>query len=106
MQAAEDALQGAMDELADAERRFLEAPRSGRGRPVWYRAAIRREREAGSDLEDVYKGIAGVRARTTPGLAIKVKLLAALYGQIPGQDPDESDMVSVLIDSLLKDVSE
>jgi hypothetical protein len=105
MQEAEHALHAAMDDLAGAERRLLEGPSKGRRRPAWYTAAVRREREAGSILEDVYARITAVRARTAAGLAIKVRLLATLYGQAPGQGPDESDMVSVLIDSLLKDVA-
>jgi hypothetical protein len=106
MQEAEHALHAAMDELAVAERRLLEGPEKGRRRPAWYTAAVRREREAGSILEDVYARITAGRARTTVGLAIKVRLLATLYGQVPGQAPDESDMVAVLIDSLLMDVSD
>ncbi|WP_300782358.1 hypothetical protein [Enhydrobacter sp.] len=106
MQAAENALHAAMDELAGAERRLLEGSRKGRRRPAWYTAAVRREREAGSILEDVYASITAIRARTAGGLAIKVRLLATLFGQTPGQAPDESDMVSVLIHSLLKDVAE
>lgn len=105
MRAAEHALQAAMDGLARAERRLSEEPRKGGRRPAWYTAAVRHEREAGDILEDVHKRVASVRARTAAGLAIKVGLLATLYGQALGQGPDESDMVSVLIDSLVKDVA-
>jgi hypothetical protein len=108
MRLAEHALQPAMDGLAAAEQRLSEWRRTkGRGRPpAWYGAAVRRERTAGAALEEIYKAIARARARTKSGLAIKLRVLATLYGDVLDQGPDQSDMVSVLIDSLLKDVTE
>jgi hypothetical protein len=105
---AERALQIAMDELAAAEQRLSGWRRSkGSGRPpAWYVAAVRRERTAGAALEEIYKAIARARARTRSGLAIKVRVLATLYGEVLDQGPDRSDMLSVMIHSLLTDVSE
>jgi hypothetical protein len=108
MWSAERAHQAAMDELAAAERRLLEKPRSEGGgrRPVWYGEAVRREQRAGTALDDIYKTIARVPAHTKSGLAIKVTVLATLYGEDVEEGPDQSDLVSVMIDSLLKDVTE
>jgi hypothetical protein len=107
MQSAEPALQAAMEELAGAERRLSERPRKRGGRrPVWYDAAVRRERIAGVAVEEIYKAIARARAHTRSGLALKVRVLAMLYGEVPGQGPDQSDLMSVMIHSLLKDVRE
>jgi hypothetical protein len=106
MRSGERALQAAMDELAAAEQRLSKWQRTkGRGRPpAWYGAAVRRERTAGAALEDIYKTMARVRARTKSGLAIKVTVLASLYGEALDRRPDQSDMVSVMIHSLFKDV--
>jgi hypothetical protein len=106
MRLGERALQAAMDELAAAEERLSEwRRRKGRDRPpTRYGAAVRRERTAGAALEEVYKAIARARARTRSGLAIKVTVLATLYGEVLDRRPDQSDMVSVMIHSLFKDV--
>ena len=107
MRLAEQTLQAAMEELANAEQRLSQTPRKKGGRrPGWYDAAVRRERKAGAALEDIYKAMMRVRARTRPGLAIKVTVLATLYGEVLEQGPDQSDMVSVMIHSLLTDVSD
>jgi hypothetical protein len=55
---------------------------------------------------DIHKAIARVRARTRSGLAVKVTVLATLYCENLEQGPDQSDLVSVMIHSLLEDVSE
>ena len=47
-----------------------------------------------------------LRAHTKPGLAIKLRLLAELYGEAVGGPSDDSDMVSVLLSSLIEDMSE
>lgn len=106
MRSGERALQAAMDELAAAEQRLSQWRRTKRtGRPpAWYGAAVRRERTAGAALEGTYKAIARARARTSSGLAIKVTVLATLYGEVLDRRPDQSDMVSVMIHSLFKDV--
>lgn len=106
MRSGERALQAAMDELAAAEQRLSKWRRTkGRGRPpAWYGTAVRRERTAGAALEEIYKAIARARARTNSGLAIKVTVLAALYGEVLDRRPDQSDMMSVMIHSLFKDV--
>lgn len=108
MRAGERALQAAMDELAAAERRLSESRRpKGSGRPpAWYGAAVRRERTAGAALEEIYKALARSRTRTRSGLAIKLRVLAMLYGEVLDQGPNQSDMVSVMIHSLLSDVRE
>jgi predicted ArsR family transcriptional regulator len=107
MRLADHALQAAMDELAAAEQRLSKWRRTkGSGRPpAWYGAAVRRERTVGAALEEIYKAIARARARTRSGLAIKVRVLATLYGEVLDQGPDQSDMVSVMIHSLLADCS-
>lgn len=105
MRLAERALQTAMEELAGAEQRLLEKRGKGGGRqPFWYCAAVRRERTAGVALEKIYKTIARARARTRSGLAIKVTVLATLYGEVLDRRPDQSDTVSVMIHSLFRDV--
>jgi hypothetical protein len=105
MRLAEHALQAAMDEVAGAERRLSEMRgKAGSRQPTWYRAAAQRERIAGVAVEDIYKAIARARARTWSGLAIKVTVLATLYGEALDRHPDQSDMVSVMIHSLFKDV--
>jgi hypothetical protein len=107
MQSAECVLQAAMEKLAAAEQRLSERPRTKRSgrRPAWYSAAVRRERQAGTALDKIYKAIARARACTRSGLGIKVRVLAKLYGEVLDQGPDQSDMVSVMIHSVLKDVS-
>ena len=108
MRSAEHALQAAMEELAGSERRLSErSTAKGSNRPpAWYATAVRRERAEAAALEEIYKAIARARARTRSGLAIKVRLLATLYGEVLDQGPDPSDMVSVMIHSLLTDVRE
>ena len=108
MRSGERALQAAMDELAVAEQRLSEWRKTkGSGRPPpWYGAAVRRELTVGAALEEIYKAIARSRARTRSGLAIKLRVLAMLYGEVLDQGPNQSDMVSVMIHSLLSDVRE
>lgn len=111
MRVAEQDLHAAMDQLARAERRLSESRRDRRttghiGRPAWFLAAVRKEQAAGDTVEQVYRQIARSRAHTMPGLAIKLRLLADLYGQVLGEPPDESDTVAVLLHSLIEDVSE
>lgn len=108
LQVAEQALHDAMDELAKAEQRLAELPeaRQAARRPVWFTSAVQKEQAAGDALELVYEAIAQARAHTKPGLALKLKLLAELYGQSLDQADEEPDLVSVMIDSLIEDVSE
>ncbi len=111
MRVAEQELDAAMDELALAEQRLSELPKAKRtigrvGRPAWFVTAEQKEQAAGHALEDLYQQISRLRAHTKPGLAIKLRLLAELYGEAVGGPSDDSDMVSVLLSSLLEDVSE
>ncbi len=104
---ADRRLEADLGERANEEKRLSQSPRKKGGRrPGWYDAAVRWERKAGAALEDIYKAMARVRARTRPDLAIKVTVLATLYGEVWEQGPDQSDMVSVMIHSLLTDVSD
>jgi hypothetical protein len=100
-----------MDELAMAERRLSDASKKRRtigrsARPPWFVAAAQKELVAGQALEVVYEQITRWRAHTKPGLAIKLRLLAELYGEAAGGPPDDSDIVSRLLSSLIEDVSE
>jgi hypothetical protein len=106
MQSAECVLQAAMEKLAAAEQRLSERPRTKRSgrRPAWYSAGCG-ENDRQAALEKIYKAIARARACTRSGLGIKVRVLAKLYGEVLDQGPDQSDMVSVMIHSVLKDVS-
>lgn len=107
MRVAEQALHAAMDELAQAEQRLSAAARTGRtGKPAWFVAATRNEEVAGEVVEQFYREIAGVRAHTKAGLAIKLSLAVELYGETVDEPDDESDMVSVLLRSLMMDVGE
>lgn len=108
LQMAEQALHGAMDELAEAERRLSELPTVDRTSrpPAWFTAAIQSERLAGEALEKIYDQVAQARAHTKAGLAIKLRLLAELYGGTLDEESDETDLVSVLVDSLIADVSD
>src|SRR5688572_6263279 len=60
MRVAEQALHGAMDELAQAEQRLAELPETRRAarRPVWFTSAVQKEQAAGDALEQVYEAIA------------------------------------------------
>lgn len=111
MRVAEQELNTAMDELSLAEQRLSDLPKNKRtlgrgGRPAWFVAAVEKEQAAGHALESIYQQITRLRAHTKPGLAIKLRLLAELYGEVAGDLSDDSDMVSVLLGSLLQDVSE
>lgn len=107
MQVAEQALQDAMDELGQAERRLsdLVTDRPPARQPAWFVAIARKEQAAGDALEQVYQQIARTRAHTKEGLGIKLRLLAALYGGISDETADEADMVSLLINSLIEDAT-
>lgn len=107
VQVAEQALHDAMDELAQAERRLSDSSRSPQSarQPAWFVAIVRKEQAAGDALEQVYQQIAQTRAQTKEGLGIKLRLLAALYGGISDETADETDMVSVLINSLIEDAT-
>jgi hypothetical protein len=106
MKMVERELHAAMDRLESAEKRLSQLPGTKRARgrrPAWYLAAVQKERITGKNLERTYHQIARVRAKTKVGLAIKVRLLADLYGELVGS-PD--DMMSVLLKSLLEDLTE
>ena len=107
MRVAEQALHAAMDELAQAEQRLPGPARTGpAGRPAWFAAVARKEEAAGEAVEQSYREIASIRAHTKAGLAIKLGLAMQLYGETVDESGEESDMVSVLLRSLMADVSE
>lgn len=111
MRVAEQALDEAMDELAEAERRFAALPeveRRSRRTPAWFTAARDREGAAGDALESIYRQIAQTPARTKTGLALKLQLVALLFGENADEarDDEGADMVSYLIQSLIADVTE
>lgn len=108
MRVAEQALHNAMDELAQAEQRLSQLPAVDRTsrQPPWFTAAVQGEQVAGDALEKIYDQITQARAHTKAGLGIKLRLLAELYGGTFDEVPDETDLVSVFIDSLIADVSD
>ena len=96
-----------MDELARAEQRLSPAERTGRtGKPAWFIATTQKEETAGEAVEQLYREIGSVRAHTRAGLAIKLRLALQLYGETADEPTDGSDMISVLLRSLLADLSE
>jgi hypothetical protein len=108
LRVAEQALNAAMTELAQAELRLAdvqaEAGPGRRRRPPWYIAAEAKEEAAGDALELIYQQIALTPAHTKAGLAIKLQLTAMLYGENLG-DHGNADMVSQLLQSLIADTS-
>lgn len=107
MRVAEQTLHATMTELAQAEQRLSEVQTeegsSRQRRPSWYAAAEGREEAAGDALELIYQQIAQTPAHTKAGLAIKLQLMAALYGETLSEAVDDSDMVSQLLRSLIVD---
>jgi hypothetical protein len=108
---ADQAHAAAMTKLARAEQRFaaMAAPKKrGRRRPAWLAAAQERETATGDALEVIYYQIAQTPARTKAGLAIKLRLVALLYGETvdePCQEGDP-DLVARLLRSLMSDVAD
>jgi hypothetical protein len=77
-------LHAAMTELAQAEQRLSEVQTEGSQRwrrPSWYVAAEAKEEAAGNAIELIYQQIAQTPAHTKAGLAIKLQLVAELYGE-------------------------
>jgi hypothetical protein len=101
----------AMSHLSEAECRYFALPTRRRGGPApdWYRAAQQAEAAAGDVVERLTLQIAGTRAVSREGLVLKVRLLAAAYGEDPDRvgrgasDPD--DLVACLIRALIIDLS-
>ena len=109
MRVAEQSLHAAMTELAQAEQRLSEVQTeegsNRRRRPSWYVAAEAEEEAAGDALELIYQQIAQTPAQTKAGLAIKLQLVAVLYGETLSEAVDDTDMVSELLRSLIADTS-
>lgn len=108
MRVAEQTLHAAMTELAQAEQRLSEVQTEGsqrRRRPSWYVAANAQEEAAGEALELIYQKIVQTPAHTKAGLAIKLQLVAWLYGENLSDAADDTDMVSQLLRSLLADTA-
>lgn len=102
---AADAL--AMHALAQVERRHFTSSHEQRGEadPDWYVAAQRAEAEAAAVFDHLVHQIARARAVSRQALAIKVRLLAAAYGEDLSRRPlDAEDLVSCLIRSLNADL--
>lgn len=101
----------AMSRLNEAERRYfaLAARRREGPEPDWYRAAQQIEAAAANVVERLTLQIAGTRTVSREGLALKVRLLAAAYGEDPDRvergthDPD--DLVACLIRALIVDLN-
>lgn len=111
LRVADQAHAEAMTELARAEQRFAamaEPRKHGRRRPAWLAAAQDRETATGDALEFIYGQMARTPARTKAGLAIKLRLVALLYGENvdePCQEGDP-DLVARLLRSLMIDIAE
>jgi hypothetical protein len=106
---AEQTLDDAMVELAQAEQRLYQLSReksAPRHTPTWFVATQERETAAGDALETLYRQIAP--PNTKAGLAIKLQLAALLYSENPEADENEEDvdMVSPLLRSVISDVTE
>jgi len=104
MRVAEQALHAAMDELAQAEQRL--SAQTKQKRPAWYAAAEGKEKQAGAALETIYRQIAETPAHTKVGLALKLQLVAMLYGENLDEGGDDTDIVSILLRSLITDVTD
>jgi hypothetical protein len=114
--AAERRLATAMARLARAERR-LAAVRNdccvdaavilGRDTPDWYRMAEADHEVAGGAVEAIYRRMATTPTRTREGLAIKLRVLATLYGEdLAGPvDGDEADAFAHMLRSIIADVA-
>jgi hypothetical protein len=74
-------------------------------RPSWYVAAEAKEEAAGDALELIYPQIAQTPAQTKAGLAVKLQLVAGLYGETLSEGVHDTDMVSQLLRSLLADTA-
>lgn len=100
-----------MTELARAEQRFAAtaAPKKrGRRRPTWLTAAQDRETATGNALEIIHGQVAQTPARTNAGLAMKLRLVALLYGETVDEPCEEGapDLVARLLRSLRRDVAD
>lgn len=107
LQSANKSWRTAMANLNEAERRYFALPRKKRRgpEPDWYMAAQQAEKEAAGLVENLNFRIARTRAPGREGLALKVRLLAAAYGEDFKADAgDAEDLVSALIRSLLADL--
>jgi hypothetical protein len=98
----------AIASLSKAERRYFDLPdwrRSG-PEPDWYAAAQQAEADAAAIVDKLHLQIARTRAHGREGLAVKVRLLAAAYGEDLNNDVrDDEDLVSCLVRSLIADLS-
>jgi len=105
--AAHHAFQAAAIELARAERKLARmAPTPDV--PTWFVAYEEAEASAGVGMEALYEQIAEIRAHSKAGLAVKLRILAALYREdpTPVRDVYEIDVASRLLRSIVEDVSD
>ncbi|GEP61651.1 hypothetical protein [Reyranella soli] len=104
--AADHILQAAATKLACAERKLDRAVLEDRELPTWFLAREEDEASARTVVESLYEQIAETRAHTKAGLAIKLKLLGALYCNDPtaAQDDCDVDVPSRLLRSMIEDV--
>jgi hypothetical protein len=110
LQMAEQQLRAAMSGLAQAEGRYFALPRQQRRKsePDWYVAAQHAEGSASAIVEAVYRRIAQTRADSPEALRMKLRLLAAAYGDDPDASANsdgDDDLVACLIHSLISDLS-
>jgi hypothetical protein len=102
-------LRAAMTELARAERKLakLDGMSAKYDLPPWFVAREEAEAAAGALVESLYEQIAETRAHSKAGLAIKLRLVATLYGDDPttAQDDYDVDAASRLLRSIILDVS-
>jgi hypothetical protein len=104
---ADHVLQAAATKLARAERKLERTTLvSGHDLPTWFLADEEDEAAARAVIDSLYEQIADTRAHTKAGLAIKLRLLAALYGDDPtaARDDCEVDVGSRLLRSMIEDV--
>jgi hypothetical protein len=109
LQRAQEHRAAVMAALNEAERRYFALPKRQRrrGGPDWFSAAQEAEAKAAAAVDALCLRIAQTRAASREGLAVKIRLLAAAYGDDPDAESDDDrsdDLVSHLIRSLLVDL--
>lgn len=99
-----------MRRLFEAERRYFTLPSRQRigPEPDWFLAAQQAEAEATAVVETITLQIARTPSSDQEGLALKVRLLATAFGEVPdrmvGNPPDPDDLVACLLRSLILDL--
>jgi hypothetical protein len=106
LDAADHTLQAARTELARAERRLQRLrPLPGEELPDWFTAREEAEAAAQAVVESLCEEIAGKRVSSRAGLAIKLRVLAAIFQDdpTPVSDGIASDGTHALLQSIFKD---